>query len=57
VNQTAAKPADVGTGVVCASFADDPTLLQEIARWGVKHCPVCDALERPIPVTTEVSTS
>jgi uncharacterized OsmC-like protein len=35
----------------------DPTLLQEIARWGVKHCPVCDALERPIPVTTEVSTA
>jgi uncharacterized OsmC-like protein len=34
----------------------DPTTLEEIARWGVKHCPVCDALERPVPVTTDVST-
>jgi len=31
--------------------------LEEIARWGVKHCPVCDALERAVPVTTEVSTA
>ena len=35
----------------------DPTTLEEMARWGVKHCPVCDALERPIPVTTEVATA
>ena len=34
----------------------DSATLEEIARWGVKHCPVCDALERPVPVTTEVST-
>lgn len=35
----------------------DPNTLEEMARWGVKHCPVCDALERAVPVTTEVSTS
>jgi uncharacterized OsmC-like protein len=35
----------------------DPTALEDIARWGVKHCPVCDALERPVPVTTQVSTA
>lgn len=35
----------------------DPTALEELARWGVKHCPVCDALERPIPVTIEISTA
>lgn len=34
----------------------DPSTLEEMARWGVKHCPVCDALERAVPVTTEVST-
>jgi len=34
----------------------EPTTLEEVARWGVKHCPVCDALERPVPVTTHVST-
>jgi len=35
----------------------DPTTLAEMAHWGVKHCPVCDALERSIPMTTEVATS
>jgi uncharacterized OsmC-like protein len=35
----------------------DPETLEDIARWGVKHCPVCDALERPIPVAIEVETT
>ena len=35
----------------------DPATLEEMAQWGVKHCPVCDALERSIPVTTEVATA
>lgn len=35
----------------------DPATLDEVARWGVKHCPVCDALERSIPVTIQVSTA
>lgn len=34
----------------------EPSTLDEIARWGVEHCPVCDALERAVPVTTEVAT-
>ena len=34
----------------------DPAALEEMARWGVKHCPVCDALERAVPITTEVAT-
>jgi uncharacterized OsmC-like protein len=34
----------------------EPATLEEIARWGVRHCPVCDAVERPVPVTTEVTT-
>ena len=34
----------------------DPGTLEEVAQWGVKHCPVCDALERAVPVTTEVAT-
>jgi uncharacterized OsmC-like protein len=33
----------------------DSSTLEEIARWGVKHCPVCDALERPVPLSTEIS--
>jgi len=35
----------------------DSATLEEMARWGVKHCPVCDALERVVPVTTEVLTA
>ena len=31
----------------------DVTSLEAIARWGVAHCPVYDALERAVPVTTE----
>ncbi len=31
--------------------------LEEMARWGVVHCPVCDALERPVPVTIEIVTA
>lgn len=32
-----------------------PTTLEEIARWGMKHCPVYDALERSVPMTNEVT--
>ena len=35
----------------------DPATLEEMARWGVEHCPVCDALERPVPLTVEVATN
>jgi uncharacterized OsmC-like protein len=35
----------------------DPSTLEEIAHWGVKHCPVCDAIERSVPVTTQVATA
>ena len=34
----------------------DPSVLEEIASWGVKHCPVCDALERAVPFSVEVVT-
>ena len=40
-----------------AAAGVDPGMLEEIARWSVKHCPVCDALERAVPVVTEVSSS
>ena len=35
----------------------DPATLEDMAHWGVKHCPVCDALERAVPITTEVVTA
>lgn len=36
-----------------ADGVDDATL-DEVARWGVKHCPVVDALERAVPIETVV---
>ena len=35
----------------------DPGQREEIARWGVEHCPVCDAIERQVPIKTEVTTA
>ena len=35
----------------------DPATLDEMARWGVEHCPVCNALERTVPITVEVATN
>ena len=33
----------------------DRATLDEVARWGVRHCPVCDAVERPVPIEVQVS--
>ncbi|MFP5343138.1 MAG: OsmC family protein [Candidatus Limnocylindria bacterium] len=40
---------------IAAAGVDDATL-ESIAVWGIKHCPVCDALERAVPITTEITT-
>jgi uncharacterized OsmC-like protein len=52
-----AGPLSGRVGVRLTAADVDTVTLEEIARWGVKHCPVCDALERPVPITTEVSTA
>jgi uncharacterized OsmC-like protein len=51
-----AGPLSGRVAVRLTAAGADPAALEEIARWGVKHCPVCDALERTIPVATEVAT-
>ena len=28
--------------------------LDEIVRWGIDHCPVCDAVKRAVPINVEV---
>lgn len=52
-----AGPLSSRVSVRLAAAGADRVSLEELAQWGVKHCPVCDALERPIPVTTEVATA
>lgn len=52
-------PAGPLSGRVLVRLAADgvaAALLEEIAQWGVKHCPVCDALERAVPVSVEIVT-
>lgn len=39
-----------------AAGVDDSTLT-ELAHWGVAHCPVCDAVERAVPMSVEVVTA
>jgi uncharacterized OsmC-like protein len=34
----------------------EPTTLEEVARWGIGHCPVVDAVERSVPISTEIFT-
>lgn len=35
----------------------DVATLEEIAHWGVNHCPVCDAVKRSVPISIEVATT
>jgi len=56
----AAVPAGPLSGRVAVRLTAagvDQAALEDMARWGVRHCPVCDALERAIPMATEVSTT
>ncbi|MEW5991753.1 MAG: OsmC family protein [Chloroflexota bacterium] len=50
-----AGPLSGRVAVRLSAAGVDATTLEELARWGVKHCPVCDAIEREVPVTTEVT--
>jgi uncharacterized OsmC-like protein len=53
----AVRPAVRRVRVRLTADGVDPATLNEVARWGVEHCPVCDALERPVPLTVEVATN
>jgi uncharacterized OsmC-like protein len=52
-----AGPLSGRISVRLTAAGTDPTTLEEMVRWGVKHCPVCNALERSVPVTTQVATA
>jgi uncharacterized OsmC-like protein len=38
--------------VAAASVPDDQ--VRDVVRWGVDHCPVCDAVKRAVPVELEI---
>lgn len=56
-DEVPAGPLRGRVAVHLAADGVDAATLDEMARWGIKHCPVCDALERAVPITAEVSTS
>ena len=49
-----AGPLSGRVRVRLAADGVDAATLDEVARWGVAHCPVCDALERPVPIAVDV---
>lgn len=49
-----AGPLSGRVAVRIAAGSADAATLEAIARWGVKHCPVCDAIERAVPIKTVV---
>jgi uncharacterized OsmC-like protein len=52
-----AGPLSGRVRVRLAAVGAEATVLEEIAQWGVKHCPVCDALERAVPISIEITTN
>ena len=53
-------PAGPLRGRVAVRLAADgieSSVLDEMARWGVTHCPVCDAVERAVPMSIEIATA
>ncbi|HEX9596524.1 MAG TPA: OsmC family protein [Anaerolineales bacterium] len=49
-----AGPLSVKVKVRIAAEGAGETKLREIVRWGVEHCPVVDAIQRAVPLVTEV---
>jgi uncharacterized OsmC-like protein len=51
-----AGPLSGRVSVRIAAAGVDAATLEDVAHWGVDHCPVCDAVERAVPISTEVLT-
>lgn len=49
-----AGPLGVKIRVRLGAQGKDAAKLREIAKWGVQHCPVADAVKRPVLVETEI---
>lgn len=49
-----AGPLSVKTHVRIAAKDASESKLREIVNWGVEHCPVTDAIKRPVPMITEL---
>jgi uncharacterized OsmC-like protein len=50
-------PSDMRARVVIASPDADEARLRALVADAVDHCPVCDAVKRPVPITLEIEVS
>jgi uncharacterized OsmC-like protein len=50
-----AGPLSVRTRVSITAANADPDTLRDVIDWAVAHCPVCDAVKRPVAVSVEVT--
>lgn len=51
-----AGPLSTRVSVRLSGAGADPGRLREIADWGVRHCPVHDAVARAVPMDVEIVT-
>ena len=49
-----AGPLSTRVAIRIAAAGVESAELEAMAHWGVAHCPVCEAMERAVPMTTEV---
>lgn len=52
-----AGPLTTGVAIRLTAAGVDGATLEEMARWAVRHCPVTDAVQRSVPITTEIATA
>lgn len=52
-----AGPLSGRVAVRLAAAGVEAATLEKIAHWGVAHCPVCDAVERHVPISVEIATA
>jgi uncharacterized OsmC-like protein len=49
-----AGPLSVKVKVRIAAEGTSEAKLREVVAWGVEHCPVADAIQRAVPLVTEI---
>lgn len=52
-----AGPLSASVRVYLAADDVDEATLRDLAQWGIAHCPIHDALERQVPITSTIITA
>jgi uncharacterized OsmC-like protein len=49
-----AGPLSIRTRVRLGARNTEEESLRDLVEWAIAHCPVCDAAQRAVPITTEI---